>query len=166
MSTRASGKRLQHQRFPVHAIENTARFRGSGQASNRVAVNFIPTTHLTDLAGSAVTATLTHVGLGDQFRLVFFRDDEQLFLSTPGAGQLFANCDVRDLAGRLQRVLVAMTADPAGGCRRWMCSVTAEQARLDEVGQPGGVDRADGVRGVDSGVVRRAGGARRRRRWR
>ena len=42
---------LQHQRFPVHVIENKARFRGSGQASNRVVVNFIPTTHLADLAG-------------------------------------------------------------------------------------------------------------------
>src|SRR6201998_1965691 len=34
---------LQHQRFPVHAIENKARFRGSEHASNRVVVNYIPT---------------------------------------------------------------------------------------------------------------------------
>ena len=78
---------LQHQRFPVHAIENKARLRGSGQASNRVSVNFIPTTHL---RGSCWCS-----GIGDpdpywprrQFGLVFFRDDDQLFLSTAGAGQ-------------------------------------------------------------------------------
>ena len=48
----------------------------------------------------------------DQFRLVFFRDDDQLYLSTPGAGQLFSNCDIQDLVERLERVLVAMAADP------------------------------------------------------
>ena len=36
---------LQHQRFPVHAIDYKARLRGSGQASNRVVINFIPATH-------------------------------------------------------------------------------------------------------------------------
>ena len=90
---------LQHQRFPLQVLENKARFRGSGQASNRLVVNFIPTTHLADLAGSAASGTLTHAGLGDQFGLVFFRDDDQLFLSTAGAGQFFSDCDVCDLAG-------------------------------------------------------------------
>jgi amino acid adenylation domain-containing protein/non-ribosomal peptide synthase protein (TIGR01720 family) len=102
---------LEHQRFPVHAIENAARYRGPGQ-SNRVAVNFIPTTHLGDLGGTPVTATLTHDGLGDQFRLVFFRDDDQLFLSAPGVGQLYPNCDLRELVQRLERVFAGMTADP------------------------------------------------------
>ena len=125
---------LQHQRFPVHAIENQARFRGSAQASNRVAVNFIPTTHLTDLAGSAVSATLTHDGLGDQFRLVFFRDDDQLFLSTPGAGQLFANCDIRELVKRLERVFAAMTADPSRRLSSMDLLDGPEHDRLDEIG--------------------------------
>ena len=44
---------LQHQRFPVQVIENKARLRGSGQASNRVVVNFIPSTRLADFAGAA-----------------------------------------------------------------------------------------------------------------
>ena len=125
---------LQHQRFPVHAIENQARFRGSAQASNRVAVNFIPTTHLTDLAGSAVSATLTHDGLGDQFRLVFFRDDDQLFLSTPGAGQLFANCDIRELVKRLERVFAAMTTDPSRRLSSMDLLDGPEHDRLDEIG--------------------------------
>ena len=101
----------QHQRFPVHAIDYKARFRGSGQASNRVVVNFIPATHTGHFAGAAATGTLTHAG-PVQFALVFFRDDDQLFLSTAGAGQFFSNCDVSDLAERLERVLAAMTADP------------------------------------------------------
>ena len=151
---------LQHQRFPVHAIENTARFRGSGQASNRVAVNFIPTTHMADLAGSAVSATLTHDGLGDQFRLVFFRDDDQLFLSTPGAGQLFSNCDVRDLVERLERVLVAMTADPTRRLSSMDLLDGGEHARLDGWGNRAVLTEPATHAGVDSGVVCRAGGAR------
>ena len=125
---------LQHQRFPVHAVEKKARFHDSGQASNRIAVNFIPTTHMSDLAGSAVSATLTHDGLGDQFRLVFFRDDDQLYLSTPGAGQLFSNCDIQDLVERLERVLVAMAADPTQRLSSVDVLGVAEHARLDEVG--------------------------------
>ncbi|MGH3958480.1 non-ribosomal peptide synthetase, partial [Mycobacterium sp.] len=125
---------LQHQRFPVHAIANQAPFRGFEQASNRVVVNFIPTTHMADLAGSAVSATVTHDGLGDQFKLVFFRDGDQLFLSTPGAGQLFSNSDVRDLVKRLLRVLVAMAADPGRRLSSIDLLDKAEHARLDEIG--------------------------------
>ena len=127
-------KALQHQRFPVYVLENKARLRGSGRAPNRVIVNFIPPTYMADLAGSAASATLTNSGLVDQFGLLFTRADDELFLSTAGAGQLFSNCDVSDLAGRLHRVLVAMTADPA----RRLSSVDlldeAEHARLDEIG--------------------------------
>src|ERR1700737_2036863 len=102
---------LQHQRFPVYAIDYKARLRGSGQASDRVVVNFIPATHTGHFAAAAATGTLTHAG-PVQFGLVFFRDDDQLFLGTVGDGQFFSNCDVCDLAERLERVLVAMTADP------------------------------------------------------
>ena len=134
---------LQHQRFPVHVIENKARLRSSAQTSNRVIVNFIPTTHLANLAGATASGTLTHTNLVDQFGLDFFRDDDRLFLSTQpsattsgsaGVGQLFSDCDVRDLVKRLERVLVAMTADPG----RRLSSVDlldeGEHARLDEIG--------------------------------
>ena len=54
---------------------------------------------------------------------------------------------------------MAMTADPG----RRLSSVdvldAGEHARLDEVGQSGGVDPAGDHAGVDSGVVRRAGDA-------
>ena len=57
------------------------------------------------------------------FGLFFSGAGDELFLSTAGAGQPFSNFDVSDLAERLQRVLVAMTADPdtavvVDGCAR------------------------------------------------
>ena len=122
---------LQHQRFPVHVIENKGRLRSSGQASNRVVVNFIPATHMGHFGGAATTGTLTHAGLVDQFGLIFFRDDDQLFLSTAGTGHVFSNCDVRDLADRLERVLVAMTADPARSLSSIDLLDASEHARLD-----------------------------------
>src|ERR1700758_1127578 len=122
---------LQHQRFPVRVVENKARLRGPGQTSNRVIVNFIPTTHLGDLAGAPASGTLPHTNLVDQFGLFFYRDDDRLFLSTAGAGGPFSDCDVRELAKRLERVLVAMIADPG----RRLSSVdvldAGEHARLD-----------------------------------
>ena len=63
--------------------------------------------------------------------MIFSRAGDELFLSTAGGGRPFSNFDVSDLAGRLQRVLVAMTADPG----RRLSSVDvldeAEHARLD-----------------------------------
>ena len=128
---------LQHQRFPVHVIDYKARLRGSGQASNRVVVNFIPATHMADLAGAAVSGTLTDAG-PVEFGLVFFRDDDQLFLSTAGAGQFFSNSDVCDLAERLERVLVAMTADPGRSLSSVDLLDEGEHARLDEIGNRAG----------------------------
>ncbi|WP_234783639.1 non-ribosomal peptide synthetase, partial [Mycolicibacterium celeriflavum] len=118
---------LQHQRFPVHAIENTARFR----TPNRVVVNFIPPAYVANLAGSPASATLTNSGLVDQFGLLFTRIDDQLFLSTAGAGPLSANGDAHDLARRLERVLAAMTADPARTLSSLDVLDAGEQAVLD-----------------------------------
>ena len=122
---------LQHQRFPVQALEKKARFRASGQASNRVVVNFIPTTHLRDLAGAPASGTLTHSAIVDQFGLIFFKDGDQLFLSTAGAGQLFSDCDLGDLAQRLERVMAAMTADPGRSLSSVDLLDVGEHARLD-----------------------------------
>ncbi|WP_442791741.1 amino acid adenylation domain-containing protein [Mycolicibacterium sp. ND9-15] len=129
---------LKHQRFPVHTIDHSAGLRGSGQASNRVVVNFIPFTHTAELAGAPTTGTLTHAG-PIEFGLVFFPDGDQLFLSTVGSGQFFSNCDVRDLVRRLERVLVVMTAEPA----RRLSSVDlldeAERVGLDGFGNRAGL---------------------------
>ncbi len=125
---------LQHQRFPVHAIENNAHLRGAGQASNRVIVNYIPTAQVADFGSSPARGTLTHTNLVDQLGLFFYRDDDRIFLSTAGAGQSFFNGDVRDLVARLERVLVAMAADSG----RLLSSIdllgVGEYARLAEVG--------------------------------
>ncbi|WP_231992755.1 condensation domain-containing protein, partial [Mycobacterium sp. 1164985.4] len=106
------GEALQHQRFPVHTLENRARLRNSGPASSRVVVNFIPAAHMGYFDDALATGTLTNAGFGDQAALVFFRDGDQLFLSTLGAGEPFADFGVADLAERLSRLLLAMTAGP------------------------------------------------------
>ncbi|WP_157561283.1 amino acid adenylation domain-containing protein, partial [Mycobacterium sp. E802] len=103
---------VQHQRFPLRGIEQGVRVQGTGQASTRAAINFIPTTRLADFADAPGTGTVTHTGLTDQFGLVFLKKDADLFLSTSGVGQVFSGCDARDLADRFERVLTAMTADP------------------------------------------------------
>ncbi|WP_231119634.1 condensation domain-containing protein, partial [Mycobacterium intracellulare] len=133
---------LDHQRFPVHLIEYR-RPRGSAQRSNRVILNFIPTTNLANIAGAKISGTLTHTNLVDQCGLDFFSDHDRLFLGLQpgaktsgfgGAGQWLSRCDIRDLIGRLERVLVGMAAD-AG---RRLSSVDVlgegERARLEELG--------------------------------
>ncbi len=123
---------LQHQRFPVHALERKAHPRGAGQPADRVSVNFIQSTFTVDFGGVAASASYTNAGLVGGFGLIFSGAGDELFLSTAGAGQPFSNFDVSDLAGRLERVLVAMTADPT----RRLSSVdvldAGEHARLDE----------------------------------
>ncbi len=122
---------LQHQRFPVHTISSGAGSRDSGRAPNRVIVNFIPPTYFADFAGSPASATLSNSGLVDQFGLLFTRNGEELFLSTAGAGRVFTNCDVDDLARRLELMLAAMIADPGRMLSSLDVLVGGEHARLD-----------------------------------
>ncbi|CPS34678.1 non-ribosomal peptide synthetase [Mycobacteroides abscessus] len=103
---------LRHQRFPLRDIESKTGFQRGGWPSRHAAINFIPTTRLADFAGAAGSGTVTHTGLVDQFGLVFIKNDDELFLSTSGVGELFSDCDARTLADRFERVLSEMTADP------------------------------------------------------
>ncbi len=123
---------LRHQRFPLRAIENTSRFRGTGQPSARPAINFIPTIPRADFDGAPAMGTVTHTGLVDQFGLVFLQEDDELFLSTTGVGQLFVGCGARELADRFERVLSSMTADPG----RLLPAIDVREApeELDEWG--------------------------------
>ncbi|WP_085168577.1 non-ribosomal peptide synthetase, partial [Mycobacterium celatum] len=125
---------LQHQRFPVHVLEKKARLGVAGKASDRVIVNFIPTTRLADFNGAAGSGAVTHSGFEDQLELWFIRAGEELFLDTAGPRQLFCNCETRDLVERLQRVLVAMTADPGRSLSSIDVLDTGERDRLDEWG--------------------------------
>ncbi len=73
---------------------------------------------------------------------------------------VFDAASIETLIERLQRVLAAMTTDPARRLSSIDLLDEAEHARLDRVGQPRGVDPARTDADVGSGVVRRAGGAR------
>src|SRR6478736_8933822 len=95
---------LQHQRFPVQALERKAHPRGPGQPVHRVSVNFTPSITLA-FGGVAAPASYTNSGLVDGFGLFFSAVGDQLLFGTEGAGQPFSNFDVSDLAGRLQEVL-------------------------------------------------------------
>ena len=125
---------VQHQRFPVQALERKARPRGAGRPADRVSINFIPTALTLDFGGVEASASYTNSGLVGGFELIFSGAGDQLFLSTAGAGKPFSDFDVSDLAGRLQRLLVVMTTEPT----RRLLSVDvldeAEHAWLDEMG--------------------------------
>ncbi len=122
---------LQHQRFPVHALERKAQPRGLGQPTDRVSVNFLPSTFTLDFGGVAASGSLINAGLADGFDLIFSGAGEQLFLSTMGAGQPLADFDVSDLAGRLERVLVAMAAHPTRSLSSVDVLDAGERAGLD-----------------------------------
>ena len=116
---------LQHQRFPVHALERKAHPRGPGQPADRVNVNFIPSIFTLEFGGVAASASYTSSGLVGGFGLFFSGVGDQLFLSTAGAGQPFSNFDVSDLARRLRagvggddrRSGAAVVVDGCARCR-------------------------------------------------
>ena len=126
-----SREALKHQRFPVHVLEGGGDLRGPRRAANRVILNFVPARLTLNFADVAGTATYTTFGPVNHFGLFFLgAGDEQLF-STAGAGQPFSNFDPSNLAGRLQRVLMAMTADPTRRLSSMDVLDAGEQARLD-----------------------------------
>ena len=122
---------VRHQRFPVHFLEKKAGLRGSDEAPNRVVVNFIPTGRVADFAGAAGWGVVTHSGVEEQLELWFIRADEQLFLRMAGPGQLVSDRDSRELVPRLERVLMAMTADPGRSLSSLDLLDSAEHARLE-----------------------------------
>ena len=73
---------------------------------------------------------------------------------------------IETLIERLQRVLVAMTADPARRLSSIDVLDAGEHVRLDEVGQPGGVDRAGAARRCRFRCCLPRRWPARRRRWR
>ncbi|MEE6176657.1 amino acid adenylation domain-containing protein [Mycobacterium sp. 050134] len=102
---------LQHQRFPVHALERRSR-GGSGQPVDRISANFMPSKMTMDFAGVQASASFTNPGQVGAFGLIFSGAGDQLFLSTAGSRGPFANFDVPELARRLGRVFTAMAAEP------------------------------------------------------
>ncbi|HVQ48626.1 MAG TPA: condensation domain-containing protein, partial [Mycobacterium sp.] len=125
---------VQHQRFPVQALERSASPHDPGRPAERVYVNFIPSVFALDFGGLSASAAYTSSGLVSGFGLFFSGVGDELFLSTAGAGQPFSNFDVSDLAGRLQRVLLAMTVDPTQRLSAVDVLDDSERAHLDEMG--------------------------------
>ncbi|WP_156750062.1 non-ribosomal peptide synthetase, partial [Mycobacterium sp. E2479] len=101
---------VQHQRFPVEALERKT--RGHGRSFDRVTVNFLPSRFTLPFGGVTASASLTNSGVVDGFGLMFSSSGDDLFLSTASDGRSSWNFEVRDLAKRLERLLAAMTADP------------------------------------------------------
>ena len=89
---------LDHQRFPVEALERKSHLRRPGEVADRVVVDFLPSAFTVPFGGAAASASLIS-GLGRGFGLVFSGGGDELLLSTSGAGHPFANFDVSDLAG-------------------------------------------------------------------
>ncbi len=125
---------VQHQRFPVHALERKVNPHAAGQMANRVSVNFLPSTFTLDFGGVPASASLTNAGVVGGFGLIFSSARDQLLLSTMGTGQPFSDFDVADLAARLERVLAVLTADRTQRLSAVDVLDGADRARLDEVG--------------------------------
>ena len=134
--------------------------RGSEQPANRVSINFMPSKMTMDFAGVEASASFTNPGQVGEFGLIFSGAGDQLFLSTAGDEGPFANFDVADLARRLERVLVAMTADPGRRLSSMDLLDDGEHAGLDGWGNRAALTQSTAGAGVDSGGVRRAGGPR------
>ncbi|SOX53609.1 D-alanine--poly(phosphoribitol) ligase subunit DltA [Mycobacterium ahvazicum] len=122
---------LAHQRYPVHALEGEG---GARQGANRVGVNFIPSRLTLNLAGAPAHAGYTNHGPVGHFGFFFLGAGDQLFLSTAGPGQPFANFDVADLAAKLQQVLLLMVEDPTATLSSIEALDADDTARLDEFG--------------------------------
>nr|WP_224770130.1 non-ribosomal peptide synthetase [Mycobacterium simulans] len=118
---------MRHQRFPVQSL-------GDNRASNRVGVNFLPSITILPFDGAPASAVYRTFGRVGHFGLFFIRDGDRLSLSTVGAGRPFSDFDSVDLAGRLERVLDAMTADPAQLVSSLDLLDAADHACLDECG--------------------------------
>ncbi|OBB55743.1 hypothetical protein A5757_04450 [Mycobacterium sp. 852013-51886_SCH5428379] len=131
---------LQHQRFPVHSLERKA--GGADQRAGRVVLDFLPHAFSLDFGGVAATASMTNSGFVGGFGMIFSGTGDELFLSTLGAGRLFADSDVADLARRLERVLIAMAADPGRRLSTIDVLDEAEHARLRRWGNDVALTRA------------------------
>jgi non-ribosomal peptide synthetase component F len=132
---------LEHQRFPVHALERKADPRGAGQPADRVSVNFMPSKMTMDFAGVAASASFTNPVQVGSLGLIFSGAGDQLFLSTAGAGGPFPDLDVAELARRLGQVLVAMTADPGRRLSSMELLAAAELEGLDGWGNRAALTR-------------------------
>ncbi|MGE2692117.1 AMP-binding protein, partial [Mycolicibacterium pulveris] len=129
---------LQHQRFPVYALERKSRPR-TEQPARRVSVNFMPSALTLDFAGVEASASFTNPGQVGDFGLIFSGAGDQLFFSTSGNAGPFAGFDLPELAKQLERVLVAMTADSGRPVSSVGVLGEGERERLEAWGNRGAI---------------------------
>ncbi|OBB23887.1 hypothetical protein A5792_31400 [Mycolicibacterium peregrinum] len=128
---------VEHQRFPVQALERKLNSRTAGQLANRVSVNFLPSTFTLDFGGATATASLASAGVVGGFGLFFSSAGEQVFVNTAGDGHPLAKIGAAELVRRLRQVLLAMTADSSRPLVSMAVLEDAERERLFEVGNHG-----------------------------
>nr|WP_282100935.1 AMP-binding protein [Mycobacterium sp. SM1] len=143
---------LEHQRFPVQALERKSGLHDPGKPAERVRVNFLPAAFNLDFGGVPAHVSFTNIGPVGGFGLIFSGAGNQLFLSTAGAGQPFSNFDPADLVERLRRVLGVMSADPGARVSSVDVLDGGEWARLAGWGNAGVLAGAVGP-GVSIPVV-------------
>ncbi|QBC85670.1 amino acid adenylation domain-containing protein [Mycobacterium avium subsp. hominissuis] len=124
---------IQHQRFPVHALER--KVRGLARPPERVSVNFIPSAFTLPFGGVTASASYTNSGQADGFGLIFSSDGDELFFSTAGSWAPWSGLGAAELADRLQGVLTAMTADPTRPLRSLQLLDQSGRDRLDLFGR-------------------------------
>ncbi|MCZ8381755.1 amino acid adenylation domain-containing protein, partial [Mycobacterium sp. CPCC 205372] len=125
---------LQHQRFPVHALERRSRSGGTGRPPARVGVNFLPVLSKLSFGGAPATASFTNTGPVGGFGLVFVTAGDEIFLSTEGAGLPIPGLGAEDTARRLSGILAQMVADPGQPVSFVNVLDPAEEARAGEWG--------------------------------
>ena len=69
---------VQHQRFPVHALERNANPHGPRRPTDRVSVNFLPAGFTSSFGGVTASASYTNSGQVGGFGLIFASDGDQL----------------------------------------------------------------------------------------
>ena len=102
---------LQHQRFPVEALERELNTRAPGEIADRPVLDFLPSAFTVPFGGATATASLTS-SLGRGSGLMFTGAGDDLLLSTFGTAQPFSTTPVADFVGHLERILAAMAANP------------------------------------------------------
>ncbi|WGI33265.1 AMP-binding protein [Mycolicibacterium aubagnense] len=122
---------VRHQRFPVQALER----KRHGPGADRIVVDFLPSGFTVPL-GEATAAAQLISGLGRGSGLAFSGTGDELSVTTFGTRRL----DVVQLADQLDRVLTAMTADPAQRLSALPLLGSPAQDRLAEFGNWAALD--------------------------
>nr|WP_155924946.1 non-ribosomal peptide synthetase [Mycolicibacterium sp. CBMA 234] len=133
---------LQHQRYPVHALERKLHHGGTAPPADRVVIDFFPLAFSLDFGGIPASASMSNSGFVGGFGFIFSGLGDKLFISTLGAGHHFSDLDVADLASRLEQVLVAMAADPGRRLSSIGVLDEAERARIDVWGNRAELSRS------------------------